>query len=148
MTVTSVAVPPPLEDLTVPSIKDIDLTELTNPNQPTTALSTLCWARQQIVLAMLWVIQQEIDGRGTDTSYRQHMMEAVEEVRDDIDQLPVAVLQSPIEKFAAAFQRDLAAASVLNVLPDETLRLFHFEDYPGVRAYVAAARTEPACVEP
>jgi hypothetical protein len=148
VTVTPTTGPAPLEDRTVPSVKDIDFSALANPNRPVTALSTLCWARQETVLALLRVLEQQIDGRGTEMSYRRQMMAAVDGVRDHVEQLEAAALSAPIDAFAATFQQDLAAATMANVLPDETLLLFNFERYPGIRAYVAAARSEPGCVEP
>lgn len=151
---TASLVPAPATTTLDPSAPSIgnDPELLVNRNDPrTTALGRLCWARREVVLALVGIVGAEVGGRELEPT----LDEVVATLATDADLAPLPEAARPFsDEFdtSVVAARDALAALPRPVTADRQMEIantyFVFDSYPGAADYVAATASDTSCREP
>lgn len=127
-----------------PSVGDLPAPDLSNNNDTTTPLGALCWARQNVVLALTTQLANAAQQRSVDAAALASALTASREQLTKAQPL----LPPELAAFASRFAEDLTEATTKGVTADTIATAFDFEAYPDLDVYLRLAQASPSCPTP
>lgn len=150
-TTSSLAEPSPGTREVTPSTHPPEVIE-TNPNRRDNHVGSLCWARWEVVRTLVKGFRGGDDSGVAVDQFSQR----IGEIRGQVDAIQDRVPQQ-YSDFAARFRRDIdSAGGLLDQSRGEPAverfqgiaGSFDFNNYPGIREYLATAPEDPDCEMP
>jgi hypothetical protein len=146
--------PPSSGPVKPPSISAVPaIAPPTNRNIRKSALGQLCWARREVVLLVVRAVSGEPGKTSESMDASTELLPVLDAALGEVESANVDRLAGPVAAFAARFASDLRLArsawtSAPRVQRTNVVNAFDFENYPGVKEYLAAAGTDAGCLDP